>query len=145
MLPLTERYGSRLVLEIPTYVPPLLTDAQRVRQILLNLISNAAKFGRSRPIAVRCIPRGEGIVIEVADEGIGIDPDDLERIFDDFVQVGSPPETGTGLGLSISRRLAHLLDGDLEVESTPGVGSTFRLTLPRAIRHEAAVVVDAVG
>ena len=146
MLPLTERYGSRLVLEIPDDVPPLITDAQRVRQILLNLISNAAKFGRARPIAVRCIPRGiGGVVIEVADEGIGIDDADLERIFDDFVQVGSPPETGTGLGLSISRRLANLLEGDLDVESIPGVGSTFRLTLPRAIRHEAAVVVDAVG
>jgi PAS domain S-box-containing protein len=140
MLPLTERYGSRLLVELPPGLPSVVTDPQRVRQILLNLVSNAAKFGRGRPIVIRGRPSGSAtVVIEVADEGIGIASEDLERIFDDFVQVGSPPETGTGLGLSISRRLATLLDGRLEVESVPGVGSTFRLTLPSAFRPEAAM------
>ena len=82
------------------------------------------------------------MVIEVIDEGIGIESCDLERIFDDFVQVGSPPETGTGLGLSISRRLATLLDGHLDVESLPGIGSTFRLTLP-CFRAQPSMMVDS--
>ena len=130
--PLTERYGSQLVLEIEADAPPLVTDPQRVRQIVMNLVSNAAKFGRGQPIIVRCRRLPEGMVIEVMDEGVGIEPDDLERIFEDFVQVGSPPETGTGLGLPISRRLATLLDGRLEVESRVAHGSIFRLTLPSA-------------
>ena len=121
----------------------MVTDPQRVRQILLNLISNAAKFGRSKPIVVRCRTAEETrVVIEVIDEGIGIESGDLERIFDDFVQVGSPPETGTGLGLSISRRLATLLDGHLDVESLPGIGSTFRLTLP-CFRAQPSMMVDS--
>jgi len=144
MLPLVERHGSRLVIDTPMPLPPVVTDAQRVRQILLNLVSNAAKFGRGRPILIRCrTAAAERVEIEVADEGVGIDPADLERIFDDFVQVGSPPETGTGLGLSISRRLATLLDGHLEVESEPGVGSTFRLTLPAAYGSAATLEPSA--
>lgn len=147
MLPLTERYGSRLVLEVPPDLPQVVTDPQRVRQILLNLVSNAAKFGRGRPIVIRSAASMSGkVVVEVIDEGVGIETADLERIFDDFVQVGSPPETGTGLGLSISRRLATLLDGRLEVESQPGSGSTFRLTLPAALNDpERLAAADALS
>ncbi|HEX6070747.1 MAG TPA: ATP-binding protein [Longimicrobiaceae bacterium] len=137
MLPLTQRYGSQLQLEIETDSPRLVTDPQRVRQILLNLVSNAAKFGRGLPIRIRCRARETAVEIEVIDQGVGIDPADLERIFEDFVQVGSPPETGTGLGLPISRRLATLLDGTLEVESQPDAGSIFRLTLPAMPRAQA--------
>lgn len=144
MQPVSERYGSELRLELEERLPQLVTDPQRVRQILLNLISNAAKFGRGHPIVVRGRYRSEGtVVVEVEDRGIGIEPADVERIFEDFVQVGSPPETGTGLGLSISRRLATLLEGRLEVDSVPGQGSTFRLTLPGAFREESAALVDA--
>jgi signal transduction histidine kinase len=143
MLPLTERYGSQLSLEIDREAPRLVTDAQRVRQILLNLVSNAAKFGRGLPIVIRCREAdGRLVVLEVIDQGIGIENEDLERIFDDFVQVGSPPETGTGLGLPISRRLATLLEGTLDVESRPGSGSTFRLTLPSAMRTVAVAAGD---
>jgi signal transduction histidine kinase len=103
-------------------------DARRIRQILLNLLSNAIKFGEGRPIVVRCRPRGEGAAIEVADQGSGIEADDLPRIWDDFVQLGDG-DAGTGLGLPIARRLAELLGGSLEVDSTPGAGTTFRLLL----------------
>lgn len=144
MQPVSERYGSELRLELEERLPQVVTDPQRVRQILLNLISNAAKFGRGHPIVVRGQCGLEGmVVVEVQDRGIGIDPADVERIFDDFVQVGSPPETGTGLGLSISRRLATLLEGSLEVDSSPGEGSTFRLILPGALREESAALIDA--
>ncbi len=129
--PLTQRYGSEIRLEADRALPPLLTDPQRLRQVLLNLISNAARFGRSRPIVIRCkaVETGE-TVIEVEDRGIGIAPGDLRDIFEEFVQVGKIQEGGTGLGLAISRRLVRLLEGRLEVESELGVGSTFRLILP---------------
>jgi signal transduction histidine kinase len=104
-------------------------DARRVRQILLNLLSNAVKFGEGKPVEVRCTPAEGGIVVEVADHGPGIPSGDLERIFEDFVQLGEPG-VGTGLGLPIARRLAELQGGTLRVDSVPGEGSTFRLFLP---------------
>lgn len=129
--PLTQRYGSEIRLEAPEGLPRLVTDPQRVRQVLLNLISNAARFGRSRPITIRCRRLSESeTAVEVEDQGIGIGQADLQEIFEEFVQVGKIQEGGTGLGLAISRRLARLLDGRLEVESEPEVGSVFRLILP---------------
>jgi PAS domain S-box-containing protein len=131
--PLTQRYGSEIRLESPDGLPRLVTDPQRVRQVLLNLISNAARFGRARPITIRCRRLSESeTAVEVEDQGIGIGEADLQEIFEEFVQVGKIQEGGTGLGLAISRRLARLLDGRLEVESEPEVGSVFRLILPSA-------------
>ena len=104
-------------------------DARRVRQILLNLISNAVKFGHGYPVEVRLGPADEGVLLEVEDRGPGIPAGDLDRIFEEFVQLGEPG-VGTGLGLPIARRLAELQGGRLEVESSPGQGSTFRLFLP---------------
>lgn len=129
--PLAQRYGSEIRLEAGQEIPAVHTDPQRVRQVLLNLISNAARFGRSRPITIRCAPMAAGeVAVEVEDQGIGIGGADLQDIFEEFVQVGKIQEGGTGLGLAISRRLAQLLDGRLEVESELGVGSVFRLILP---------------
>lgn len=104
-------------------------DARRVRQILLNLLSNAVKFGHGQPVEVRLGPADGGVLVEVADHGPGIPPGDLERIFEEFVQLGEPG-VGTGLGLPIARRLAELQGGKLEVDSRLGEGSTFRLFLP---------------
>ncbi len=115
------------------------TDPRRVRQVLLNLISNAMKFGAGSPVWVRVQPSREGgVQVEVTDGGPGIAPDDLGRIFDEFVQLArdengdSAGIDGTGLGLPIARQLARLLGGRIDVSSTVGVGSTFRLTLPPA-------------
>jgi|GEM_PF-6140981 len=111
-------------------------DEDRVRQILVNLLSNAIKFTPSGGrIDVTCgIGRAPGAAyVRVADTGCGIAPDQLERIFDPFVQgttTLAARAPGTGLGLAISRRLARLMHGDLTVESTPGAGSTFTLRLP---------------
>jgi signal transduction histidine kinase len=77
-----------------------------------------------------------GVEISVIDEGVGIAPDDISRIFEEFVQVSESKQPGTGLGLPISRRLAQLLDGSLTVCSTPGQGSTFRLTLPASLEDD---------
>ena len=130
--PLADQYGSPLALEHEGESLTVVSDPRRLRQILLNLLSNAIKFGGGKPIHVRSTPTADGgIVIEVRDEGEGIATTDLEKIFDEFVQLGKTQLTeGTGLGLPISRRLAEMLHGVLDVESEVGVGSVFRLTLP---------------
>jgi signal transduction histidine kinase len=129
--PVAQAHGSLITLHVQDDLPSIGTDPQKLRQILLNLLSNAAKFGRSEPIEVHCAWDGEEqVVIEVRDSGIGIDPMNHSLIFEDFVQVEEGRGGGTGLGLSISRRLAGLLGGRVEVESELGRGSTFRLTLP---------------
>lgn len=130
--PLADQYGSPLALEHDGAPIKIVSDPRRLRQILLNLLSNAIKFGRGKPIKVRARRTEDGgIEIEVRDEGEGIAAADLEKIFDEFVQLGKTQLTeGTGLGLPISRRLAEMLNGTLDVESEVGVGSVFRLTLP---------------
>ena len=81
-----------------------------------------------------------GVIVEVIDEGEGIGPDDQERIFQEFVQLGKTQLTeGTGLGLPISRRLAELLRGSLTLDSEPGRGSTFRLSLPQTAERAPTV------
>jgi signal transduction histidine kinase len=120
-------------------ISPLLTDADRVRQILINLLSNAVKFTDQGRVTVSVTLDGEGaspdsegwVEVRVADTGPGIAPENQERIFHEFEQiVGATSRGGTGLGLPISRKLARLLGGDLTVESTLGLGSTFTLRLP---------------
>jgi signal transduction histidine kinase len=128
--PLAEERGSEVRLDIDRCDTRIWTDPRRVRQILLNLLSNAAKFGDGQPIDVRCRPRHGGVVIEVTDHGPGIPPEHIDRIFEEFVQLDGTGH-GTGLGLPISRRLAGMLGGSLVAESAVGRGSTFRLTLPR--------------
>ena len=111
-------------------------DADRLQQILVNLLSNAIKFTPAGGhITVDCDVLDASVRIIVRDSGIGIAPDRLEQIFAPFVQVDrrlNAPNDGVGLGLAISRDLARGMGGDLTVKSTPGDGSIFMLTLPRA-------------
>ncbi|HET9424179.1 MAG TPA: ATP-binding protein [Gemmatimonadaceae bacterium] len=143
--PLADEHGSALALKIDEEMR-IVTDPRRVRQILLNLLSNAIKFGSGKPIDVTCAKREDGgVVIEVTDHGPGIPAQDLERIFQEFVQLGKTQlQDGTGLGLPISRRLAELLQGTLTVRSTPGEGSTFTLSLPAEVEVRAAPGADQV-
>jgi PAS domain S-box-containing protein len=131
--PLADKFGTKLALETdPKGSVSIVSDPRRVRQILLNLLSNAIKFGDGKPIRVQ-VQRSadDGVSISVVDQGEGIPTEDQERIFQEFVQLGKTQlQEGTGLGLPISRRLAELLNGSLTLESQPGRGSTFRLTLP---------------
>jgi signal transduction histidine kinase len=137
--PLSDDYGSTLTLEMESPPFSIVSDPRRVRQILLNLLSNAIKFGEGKPICVRCKHcDNKGVQVEVVDQGVGIAPEDMARIFEEFVQVSESKQPGTGLGLPISRRLAQLLDGQLTVCSTPGQGSTFRLTLPASLEDDLA-------
>jgi PAS domain S-box-containing protein len=130
--PLADEHGSELRLEGREAAGiDIVTDPRRVQQILLNLISNALKFGRGAPVEVTCTATEDEVAIAVADQGVGIPADELGRIFEEFIQLPNANAGGTGLGLPISQRLARLLGGRLEVDSVPGEGSTFRLRLPR--------------
>jgi signal transduction histidine kinase len=129
--PMADAHGSELRLDGDGCARRIRTDPRRVRQILLNLLSNATRFGGGHPVSVRCAnTRAGGVEIAVVDRGPGIAAADHVRIFEEFVQLPNAAAGGTGLGLPISRRLAELLGGRLEVESAPGSGSTFRLVLP---------------
>jgi len=123
----------------PFAAPPglaVLADADKMRQILLNLLANALKFTPAGgTISLAAQPMERQVSLSVSDTGIGVAPDQLERIFEPFVQSKKalqPSDQGVGLGLAISRQLARAMHGDLTVRSTPGHGSTFTLTLPRS-------------
>ena len=111
-------------------------DAEKLQQILLNLLTNAIKFTEAGgELRVACEERGDMLAVMVTDTGIGIAADKLASVFEPFVQVDAKltrKHDGVGLGLAISRDLARGMGGDLAAESVPGVGSTFTLTLPRA-------------
>jgi PAS domain S-box-containing protein len=130
MEPLAREYDVNLRFDLADACDrPVSTDPRRLRQILLNLLSNAIRYGTGAPVDVTC--QGEdGIRISVRDQGPGIDQERIEDIFDEFVQLDNADRGGTGLGLPIARNLARFLGGDIEVESEPGVGSTFILVLP---------------
>jgi signal transduction histidine kinase len=122
-------------------IPELHTDPGHVRQILLNLVANAVKFTERGTITIvarrQDADLGDGVVVIVEDTGIGIAPEDHDRIFQEFEQVrpsgrGDSLERGTGLGLALARKLARLLGGDVQVRSAPGAGSRFVLSLPRS-------------
>jgi PAS domain S-box-containing protein len=130
LTPVAAQHGSTLEMVIDARPLPLVGDARRIRQIALNLLSNAMKFGGGHPIRVHLAGDGAGgALVEVADQGPGIAPEDLPRIWEDFVQLGDPDSSGTGLGLPMARRLAALMGAELQVTSEPGSGSTFRLHL----------------
>ena len=110
-------------------------DREKVERIVLNLLANAIKFTDRGRVGVRCEADGSHVRLVVEDTGRGIPADQLEKIFEPFVQVErglNRPADGTGLGLSIARDLAEGMGGTLVAESSPGVGSSFTLTLPRA-------------
>lgn len=131
--PTAEASGTPLAFECDgTPATPLVTDPRRVRQILLNLLGNALKFGVGRPVTIRCAQAPGGVTFAVVDQGSGIPEREQQRVFEEFVQLQPNRHRGTGLGLPISRRLAELLGGTLTVASAPGHGSTFTLTLPRS-------------
>jgi PAS domain S-box-containing protein len=118
-------------------LPTIRSDRQKVKQIVVNLLSNALKFTHRGGVTIRAQVEGKAFSIEVIDTGIGIPRSDYQRIFEDFRQVDSTPRRaygGTGLGLSICRRLATMLQGTLKVESRLGKGSTFTLTLPTVLK-----------
>jgi len=132
--PLLTGNSLELMFDAAPNLPPLYNDEGKLSQILRNLISNALKFTRRGHVRLSAQCSREGFIdFCVEDTGIGIAPEDRERIFEEFVQIESEMQTrvkGTGLGLPLSRRLAELLGGTITVESDVGVGSTFKVSLP---------------
>jgi PAS domain S-box-containing protein len=121
-------------------VPPVRTDRQKIKQIVINFLTNAIKFTPQGAVEVRAeyLTERDQLAIAVVDTGIGISPDDRERIFEDFRQADNSPTreyTGAGLGLAICRRLAGMLDGTIALDSEIGRGSTFTLIVPREVRR----------
>jgi PAS domain S-box-containing protein len=133
--PIIMRSKLTVTLKLPKDLGPIASDRQKVKQIILNLLSNALKFTHHGgvTIAAKRNAKERTVTLSVTDTGIGIASADLGRIFEDFRQLDNSPTRaygGTGLGLSICRRLALMLGGRIAVQSQPGKGSTFVLTLP---------------
>ncbi len=136
--PIIAKSGLQMNVKVASDLPPLKTDRQKVKQIVVNLLSNALKFTPKGSITIKAQMIGKySMAIGVIDTGIGIPKADHMKIFEDFRQVDSTPRRaygGTGLGLSICRRLTTMLRGTLKVESRLGHGSTFTLTLPTVLK-----------
>lgn len=127
-----------LVVDCPRLAEPVWVDREMWEKIVSNLISNAVKFTRSGQVSVRVSEEPAGVVLEVADTGVGIPAAELTRIFERFHRVaGASGRTheGTGIGLSLVRELVELHGGQVSVESEVGRGTTFRVTLPRGFDH----------
>ncbi|HEX3861140.1 MAG TPA: ATP-binding protein [Stellaceae bacterium] len=127
-----------LVFDVAPDMPSLTTDEAKVAQILRNLISNALKFTEKGEVVVTARHRDNGAtaIFSVRDTGIGIPAEEQQRIFEEFSQIDNPlgkKVKGTGLGLPLSRSLAGLLDGRIGLESAPGQGSVFTLTIPSSL------------
>ena len=138
--PIISRSRLEVTSEQAADVPPLKTDRQKIKQIVINFLTNAIKFTPQGSVEVRTeyVESRDEIAVSVADTGIGVSPADRDRIFEDFRQADNSPTreyTGAGLGLAICRRLAGILDGRITLNSEVGRGSTFTLVVPREVRR----------
>src|SRR5690242_1578105 len=138
--PIIRRSNLTVTSRMKAPLPNLRSDRQKVKQIVLNLLSNALKFTPAGSVIMTASydARLKQVDIAVIDTGVGIPVEDQAKVFEDFRQLDSSPARGyggTGLGLSICRRLAHILGGSIELESVPGKGSTFTLKLPAKARR----------
>jgi two-component system sensor kinase FixL len=125
-----EQVGSEVVIEVPRIVGRW--DRLRIDQVVTNLLLNALKYGRGRPVRVAAAEADARVHLEISDQGIGVDGEDLQRIFGKFERAVPAHYGGMGLGLFIARQIVEAHHGQVDVESVPGVGSTFRVMLPRS-------------
>lgn len=123
-----EQVCSEIVVDVPSILGRW--DRLRVDQVVTNLLVNALKYGRGQPVKIVGRLEGDHAMLEIVDRGIGVPASELDRIFDKFERAVPSQYGGLGLGLFITRQIVHAHRGTLQVESTPGVGSTFRVRLP---------------
>jgi signal transduction histidine kinase len=135
--PLIEKNANRLELQCPPRIGSMHADLTKVRQMALNLLSNAAKFTDHGTITLivdrESLPSGDAILLAVRDSGIGMTPAQMDRLFEAFSQADAATAAkygGTGLGLTITKHFAQMMGGDVTVDSRPGEGSTFTVRLP---------------
>ena len=138
--PIIKRSNLTVTIRIKGRLLPIKSDRQKVKQVVLNLLSNALKFTPHGSVTIGASSDGNGrtVAIAVKDTGVGIPDESQRKVFEDFRQLDSSPARGyggTGLGLSICRRLAQMLDGTIELQSVVGKGSTFTLKLPARARR----------
>ncbi len=154
--PLIEKNGNTLRLELADGLGAMRADVTRVRQVLFNLLSNASKFTERGRITLRAAaergPAGATLCFTVQDTGIGMTPEQLGRLFQAFSQAETSTSSkygGTGLGLAISKMFCEMMGGDIAAASTPGMGTTFTVRLPREVREPgesaAGAAVPAVA
>jgi PAS domain S-box-containing protein len=123
-----EQVGSEIVLDLPAIRGHW--DRMRIDQVVSNLLSNALKYGGARPVRVLARRAERSVCLEIRDQGIGVPSEDQQRIFDKFERAVPQHYGGLGLGLYIARQAVEAHGGSIEVESSPGLGSTFRVILP---------------
>jgi signal transduction histidine kinase len=136
--PMLRNGNVRLVTDLAPDLPPIKSDRDKLKQVVLNLLSNSAKFTEKGEIKVAAWCDNGSVKLTVSDTGIGMNQEALKYIFDEFRQVDMSTTRkygGTGLGLAIVKRLANLLGGDIEVESEEGKGSKFTITLPMELKQ----------
>jgi PAS domain S-box-containing protein len=147
--PLAAERQVSIVSRTSPEAPLALADGQRLKQVLLNLVSNAIKYNRhGGGVDLHVLPAGQGrVAVRITDTGCGIAPEDIERLFSPFERLGAEQTTieGTGLGLALSKLMVEAMNGSLEVESMPDVGSTFTVELPAASVTAEPVQQDPVG
>jgi YD repeat-containing protein len=139
--PMVESRNLAFVTAVAAGCPQIETDKTKVKQILLNLLSNAVKFTNRGSVRVAVDCDSAGILLEVTDTGVGIKPEEIEAIWEDFRQLDQSRTRsfgGTGLGLSISRRLTEQLGGEIGVMSVYGQGTTFSVRLPLRLQGSGA-------
>ena len=131
--PLVERNGNRLEVVQRNQPGSMHADATRLRQVLLNLLANAAKFTEKGVVTLECERNDGAMIFRVRDTGVGMTPEQLGRLFEAFTQAEASTSSkygGTGLGLALSRKFCQLMGGNVTVTSEPGKGSTFTATIP---------------
>ncbi len=139
--PLARQKNIELLQAAAAGLPAMSSDSTKCRHILQNLVGNAVKFTEAGRVEVSIRQQGDAIQIIVSDTGIGISKEDLAHIFDEFRQADSSTSRrfgGTGLGLAIAKKYAQLLGGNITVQSSPGQGSVFTLSLPLHLTHDAS-------
>jgi signal transduction histidine kinase/CheY-like chemotaxis protein len=141
--PLVDKNSNRLAVEVAPGVGSMHTDLTKVRQMMLNLLSNACKFTSAGVIRIGVRPEmADGrawMIFQVADSGIGMEQDRVSKVFEAFTQADASTTRkygGTGLGLTITRKFCEMMGGDINVESTIGVGTTFTIRLPAGVAGE---------
>ena len=136
--PLIEKNQNKLVIEKPKGIEKLTNDQTKLRQILFNMLSNAAKFTKEGTVKLAVDNYGEKIRYAVTDTGIGMNAEQLGKVFEEFTQAESSTSKdygGTGLGLPISKKMAEMMGGIMEVESEEGKGTTFSITIPVVVEE----------
>jgi signal transduction histidine kinase len=146
--PLTTKNANQVAVHCDAVIGTMHGDQMRLRQALLNLMSNANKFTERGTITIDAGQRQQNdrdwITLAVTDTGIGMTPNQMSKLFQEFAQASSSTASkygGTGLGLVISRRFCQMMGGDITVESEPGRGSTFTVRLPRIVEIPKEAVV----